>query len=411
MTALVGFMRILSLWSFDVSDELTSTNEAALRFTAGYAFLTSITFSMVASAPTPIYRLYQETLGLTPLAITLIFAIYSLTMVAAFLTVARLSDFVGRKPMILAALLLNALALVLFIEANTRTVLMVARAVQGIATGIALATLGALITDVMKAAATLNSVTPLIGLMVGSLAAGSFVVYLPWPTQLVFALLLCVTLAEMMALHFVHETAQLKEGALAVFRPNLNDIPTAAVRPMLQLLPLTLSAWALGGFYLSLMPSLVVTATGVHSPLVGAAVVSALMLSGGISVLALRGLNAPIAVQTASLLLAIGIVLTMVAIYAGSPAGMVFGTIVAGVGFGSSYGAALRTLLPLAASHERAGLLSAYFVASYLFFALPAVGAGLAAPYYGLVKTALAYGAVLALCAVTTLIFQTASRR
>jgi hypothetical protein len=233
---------------------------------------------------------------------------------------------------------------------------------------------------------------------------------LPWPTQLVFDLLLCVTLAEMMALHFVRETAPPKEGALAVFRPNLT-IPTAAFRPMLHLLPLTLSGWALGGFYLSLMPSLVVTATGVHSPLVGAAVVSALMLSGGISVLALRGLRAPIAVQTASLLLAIGIVLTMVAIYAGSPAGMVFGTIVAGGGFGCSYGAALRTLLPLAASHERAGLMSAYFVASYLSFALPAVGAGLAAPYYGLVRTALAYGAALALCAITTFILQTASRR
>jgi MFS family permease len=154
-----------------VATKLTSRNEAALRFTAGYAFLTSITFSMVASAPTPIYRIYQETLGLTPLAITLIFAIYAITMVVAFLTVARLSDFVGRKPMILAALLLNALALVLFIEADTSTVLMVARAVQGIATGIALATLGALITDAApKAAATLNSVTALIGLMVGSLA-------------------------------------------------------------------------------------------------------------------------------------------------------------------------------------------------------------------------------------------------
>jgi hypothetical protein len=128
---------------------------------------------------------------------------------------------------------------------------------------------------------------------------------------------------------------------------------------MLRLFPLTLSGWALGGFYLSLTPSLVVTATGVHSPFVGAGVVSALMLSGGISVLALRGLPAPVAVLTASLLLAIGIALTMVAIFAGSPAGMFFGTIIAGVGFGCSYGAALRTLLPLAASHERAGLLSA----------------------------------------------------
>jgi len=391
--------------------KFTSKNEAARRYTAGYAVLTAITFSMVASAPTPIYRLYQETLGLTPLAITLIFAIYSLTMVAAFLTVARLSDFIGRKPTILAALMLNALALVIFIEANTSTVLMVARAVQGIATGIALATLGALIADAApEAAAVLNSITAFIGLMVGSLVAGSLVAYLPWPTQLVFALLLCVTLAEMIALHFIHETAPYKAGAMAVLRPNLM-VPAAAVRPMLRLFPLTLSGWALGGFYLSLMPSLVVAATGVHSPLVGAAVVSTLMLSGGISVLALRGLRAPIAVLTASLLLAIGIALTMVAIYAGSPAGMLFGTIISGVGFGSSYGAALRTLLPLAASHERAGLLSAYFVASYLSFALPAVGAGLATPYYGLVRTALAYGTVLALCALTTFIFQMASRR
>jgi len=101
----------------------------------------------------------------------------------------------------------------------------------------------------------------------------------------------------------------------------------------------------------------------------------------------------------------------MVAIYEGSPAGMFLGTIIAGVGFGCSYGAALRTLLPLAASHERAGLLSAYFVASYLCFALPAVGAGLAAPSFGLVTTALAYGTVLALCALATLIIQLASKR
>ena len=346
------------------------TNEATLRFTAGYAALTSITFWMVAGAPTPLYRIYQETLGLTPLEITLIFAIYSLTTVAAFLTVARLSDFVGRKPMVLTALVLNASALVLFIEANTSTVLMVARAVQGVATGIALATLGALITDAApKAAGTLNSVTAFIGMTVGALAAGSFIVYLPWPTQLIFALLLCVTLAEIVALYFVVETVPRKAGLLAALQPNLT-IPKAAVRPMLELFPLILSSWAFGGFYLSLMPSLVVTATGIHSPLVGAAVVSALMLSGGISVLALRGLSAAIAVQTASLFLAIGIVLTMVAINAGSPAGMVFGTIVAGVGFGSSYGAALRTLLPHAASHERSGLLSAFFVASYLSMAL-----------------------------------------
>jgi MFS family permease len=71
--------------------------------TAVYATVTAITFSAVSAAPTPIYRFYRETLGLTPFAITFIFAVYSFTMIVAFLTVARLSDYVGRKPMILMA--------------------------------------------------------------------------------------------------------------------------------------------------------------------------------------------------------------------------------------------------------------------------------------------------------------------
>lgn len=58
---------------------------------------------------------------------------------------------------------------------------------------------------------------------------------------------------------------------------------------------------------------------------------------------------------------------------------MFLGTTVAGVGFGGSNGAALRRLTPLATSRERACFLSAYFVESYLAFALPAVAAGRAA--------------------------------
>src|SRR5689334_11691268 len=108
----------------------------ARRFAATYATVTAIAFSTVASAPTPIYRLYQESLGLSPAAITVIFAIYSFTIIAAFLTAARLSDYVGRKPMVLAALLINALALVIFLTADSGAALMGARAVQGVATGI-----------------------------------------------------------------------------------------------------------------------------------------------------------------------------------------------------------------------------------------------------------------------------------
>jgi MFS family permease len=379
--------------------------------TAAYATVTAITFSAVSAAPTPIYRFYRETLGLTPFTITLIFATYSFTMIATFLTVARLSDFVGRKPMMLLGLGLNAVALLLFLIAQSAETLILARAIQGVATGIALATLGALIVDTAPHwAATLNSVTAFMGLALGALISGVFVAFAPWPTHLVYAVLLGVTLAEMVILAWIVETTSPKAGAWSGIRPKL-AVPKAAAAAMARLFPLTLSAWALGGFYLSLMPSLVIEATGIRSPLVGAAVVAALMVSGGLSSLATRGLDAGKTVRASAALLAIGIVLTLFAIAAGSPVGMFVGTIVAGLGFGASYGASLRVLLPLASSHERAGLLSAYFVESYLAFALAAIAAGLAAPRFGLVTTALFYGSALALSALVTLAIETAAVR
>ncbi len=163
---------------------------------------------------------------------------------------------------------------------------------QGIATGVALATLGALLADTAPQwAATLNSVTAFMGLALGALISGAFVTFAPWPTHLVYAVLLGVTLAEMVMLGWIVETTSRKAGAWSGMKPKLT-VPKAAAAAMARLFPLTLSAWALGGFYLSLMPSLVIEATGIRSPLVGAAVVSALMVSGGLSSLATRAFDA-----------------------------------------------------------------------------------------------------------------------
>ena len=118
-------------------------------------------------------------------------------------------------------------------------------------------------------------------------------------------LLLGVTLAEMVVLAWIAETTSRKAGAWSGIRPKLT-VPKAAAAPMARLFPLTLSAWALGGFYLSLMPSLVIEATGIRSPLVGAAVVSALMVSGGLSSLATRAFDAGKTVRASAALLADG---------------------------------------------------------------------------------------------------------
>jgi hypothetical protein len=80
------------------------------------------------------------------------------------------------------------------------------------------------------------------------------------------------------------------------------------------------------------------------------------------------------------------------------------GTVIAGAGFGSTFSGTLRALLPTAGPHQRAGLLSAFYLQSYLAFSLPAVAAGISVPLIGLSTAAYLYGAVIILLAVISMI-------
>ena len=87
--------------------------------TTAAAVAAAITFSASGAAPTPLYHEYQEHFGLTPFIITIIFACYVLSLLLALLTVGSLSDYVGRRPAIPAALMLNVLAMVVFMTAGS----------------------------------------------------------------------------------------------------------------------------------------------------------------------------------------------------------------------------------------------------------------------------------------------------
>lgn len=371
--------------------------------TGVYAAVVATSFSATSSAPTPLYVVYQETMRLSPAVVTFIFAAYVVGMVAAFLTLGRLSDYVGRRPMILGALVVNFIALALFFTADHAADLAIARLVQGVATGVAMTSLGATIVDTRPlAAATLNGVTAFLGLTIGALLTGALIAWAPFPTQLVYAVLMLVTLGAMLVLAFTPETTAGKPGALRAIAPSLS-VPLSARAPLLRLAPLNTAAWALGGFYLSLMPSLVSAVTGTHSPFLGASVVSTLMLSATLTILALRARRAEWLLRFAGVMLVLGIAATLLAIELRSEPGMFAGTLLAGLGLGGAYFGSLRQLIPLAGEHERAGLLAAYLVISYVAFSGPAILAGLMAPRLGLIMTAYVYGGALVALSVLSL--------
>src|SRR6187431_1314646 len=92
------------------------TRTARLSERAAFVLLASLAVSFLAgsSAPTPLYALYQARWGFSPIMTTLVFGIYALAVLLSLLTVGRLSDHVGRRPVLIVATLLQAFTMLIF---------------------------------------------------------------------------------------------------------------------------------------------------------------------------------------------------------------------------------------------------------------------------------------------------------
>jgi MFS family permease len=376
-----------------------------------FSFAGAMLITASSSAVTPLYRLYQASMHLTPFWITVVFAIYVASLLAALLTVGSLSDYVGRKPVILAALLVNAAAMLLFAEAHDVGQLILARAVQGLAVGIGTTALGAAILDTSRARGPLlNSTTAFLGMTSGALGAAILITFAPDPLHLVYDVLLGWTALMIVLLFVMPESCTRKPGAWASLRPHLG-VPPQSRSILVRLTPANIAAWSLGGFYLSLIPTVVATVMGLASAWVGGVVVAALMLTAAVSVATLRDWPSRRLILMGTSTVPVGVAVSMIGIWQQQVILLLAGTMIAGAGFGATFSGTLRSLLPTAHTHERAGLLSAYYLQSYLAFALPAVAAGLAVPVIGLSIVAYIYGAAVIVLTVISLMAAVVTER
>lgn len=389
-------------------------NLTSHRSSLVFLAITLLTFLAASSAPTPLYPLYQEGLHFSAGMLTLIFGVYALSLLAALLTVGSLSDHLGRRPVIFAALVLNMLAMLLFINESSVAWLIAARTLQGFATGMATAVLGAALLDTDRQQGPLiNSVAPMLGMACGAMGCSLLVEFAPFPTTLIYAVLFSLMLLQALYVVRLPETVSRIPGALASLWPTLH-VPAQARRALWVALPVDVAVWAMGGFYLSLAPSLVRAATGSTSHLIGGGLVAVLTLSAALMIYSLRNRSADRLLRLGAVLLAVGVALILSAVHAGSLPLFFVATLIAGSGFGTGFLGAVRSVVPLALPHERAGLMSAFYVLSYLAFCVPSLLAGNLIRSVGLIATTDAYGALLiglTLSALVALLMQDSSRR
>jgi predicted MFS family arabinose efflux permease len=365
---------------------------------AAFLLLASITVSFLAgsSAPTPLYPLYMARWGLTPLMITVIFGIYALAVLLALLVAGRLSDHLGRRPVLLTAALAQAATMVLFGTATGLTGLLIARVVQGLTTGAALGAVGAAMIDLDKTRGTVaNAVAPPFGTASGALVAGVMVQYLPFPTHLVYEFFGMVFILQAIGLAYMTESITPRGSVIASLKPQLS-LPRATREPLLLALPVLVAVWALAGFYGSLGPMLVRSMLGSNTPLLGGLALFVLAACAGLSVLVLQHREPKDMMMFGVASLFAGVAIAVMSLPYSAIVLFFLGTAIAGVGFGAGFQGAVRTVVPFAAPHERAGVLSIVFIICYIAMGVPAVAAGwMIARQGNILATAQIFGAVI----------------
>jgi MFS family permease len=367
-----------------------------------------VTFMAASAAPSPLYVVYQREWGFSTGVLTVIFAIYVASLTATLLTLGALSDHLGRKPVLVSAIALEAVSLLLFLTAGGVGTLLAARLLQGVATGAAITVLGAALIDLNPPhapgrAGLINGLAPLSGLAVGALGTGALVQYAPQPTHLVWAVLLLIMLAAGVAVALMPETSERRPGWRASLRPRLG-VPARLRADAIALSPITVASWAVGGLYLSLSPSVAAGELGIRSHLVGGFVIALMTGTGAITSFMLRRTPAPRVLQVAGGGLLLGTLISIIGVESHDVLLAGAGTVISGIGFGASALATLGRLSVLAGPAERSKLLAVYLVVAYAAFSIPAVLAGVATNAVGLHLTALVYGLVVAILATVALI-------
>lgn len=374
---------------------------AALTFAALY---------LAAGAPTPLLVVFQHEWGFAPWVLTVAFAAYAIGLLAALLVVGSLSDYLGRRPVLIVALAVELLAMLMFVFAPGIGWVIAARTVQGFATGAATSAFTASIVEHAPAhhkrlGTIISSVAPAGGLGIGALLTGAAVQFTRHASLIVFAALAVIMAIGAVLTALSAETATPRPGAVRSLVPHV-VVPRAARREFTAAVPVHLAAWMLSGLFLGLVPTIIQDLFGLHSGLLEGATAFVQPEAAAVAGFFL-GRFTP---RRTTLIGGVG-VLFGTALIAGGVAARVLpllwlGGLIGGVGFGASFSGALRAITPLVQLHQRAGLFAAVYIVAYLSYGVPAIIAGLLIGPAGLMATVLGYGVAIIIAASAGLVAQ-----
>ena len=259
--------------------------------------------------PSPLYHSYSVLWHFSPLTLTLIYATYALGVLASLLVAGRISDDVGRRPVLLASLAILMASSVLYVFADSAAWLFAARGVQGLATGAALSAASAALLDLHPrrdpaGVGLTNATASVTGLGLGILVSSSLVQLGSAPRVLPYVVLLVMfSLAATGAFLMREPVSERRPFRLTIERPS---VPAAVRRPFLLAALAVLSSWSIGALFFSLGPQLSAELFGTNNVIADGSGIVLLTAAAGIAQVLTVRTPAWIAAGAGSIALAAG---------------------------------------------------------------------------------------------------------
>lgn len=346
-------------------------------------FLVVMAFSTV---PTPLWPLYQAADGFPTSMVTVAFSAYAVGVLISLFLAGHVSDWVGRRRVLVPGVLLEILAAALFLASHELLVLIVARVVCGLGVGLVTATATAYLSDLASKAGIghvthIATAVNLGGLGVGPLVSGFLAQYVGGPLTTGYAIFLGLLVLCAVGILFVPETVS---ATARKYRPQRVSVPATARRQYLTVAAGAFTAFALFGLFTSLTPKLLAASVGTTSAWVSGAVSCVVFLFGVLAQLGSGRIDLDRQLRVGLMLLVTGVAVLLAGGVAGSlvlfVAAGALGGAGAGLLFKAAMGSAARLADPAAKSEAAAGI----FLAGYLGLTVPIMGLGAAARYVSL---------------------------
>jgi MFS family permease len=374
----------------------------------------------VGALPTPLYVLYERRDHFSALIVTVIFAAYAVGVVASLFLAGHISDWFGRRRVLVPAIALSAFSAGVFAVWPALPGLLVARVLSGLSVGVVTATATAYLAELHAArgprssprrAELVATAANLGGIGLGPLAAGLLAQFLPDPLVLSYVAFGILALALALAVVLLPETAGVSERPR--YRTQRISVPPAGRRAFFAAAAGGSVALAVFGLFTSLAPGFLAGTLGYRSHALAGAAAFLVFAAGAVAQSLLARLDARALSGVGIAMLPAGLALVSAATWLASLPALLAGGVLCGAGAGVIFKGGINTVLDLAPPEARAEALATFFLASYLGLAGPILGLGIATQYLSARVSLLGFAGVLivALGALAPVLLRGGSQR